>query len=124
MFEKAACVGDDSKARQLRKLSWLYKTQHPTTRSSKEMVINLSGRTLDDGTYSLIQKGLNCAVTARTTPIEDILAGVEKAVHSLPVEMAEEARQETKRNYTKLLQTQRQLNKNQEGSTAELKEKH
>jgi len=28
----------------------------------------------------------------RSVPIEDILAGVEKAVQSLPVEMAEEAR--------------------------------
>jgi len=38
-------------------------------------------------------------VTPRTLPIEDILAGVEKAVQSLPVEMAEEARQETVRIY-------------------------
>jgi len=36
-------------------------------------------------------------VTPRTIPIEDILAGVEKAVHSLPVEIAEEAKQETVR---------------------------
>jgi len=61
------------------------------------MVINLSGRTLDDGVSSLLQKGLNYAVTPCTIPIEDILAGVEKAVQSLPVEMVEEARQETVR---------------------------
>jgi len=36
-------------------------------------------------------------VTPSTIPIEYILAGVEKAVQSLPVEMAEEARQETVR---------------------------
>ena len=36
-------------------------------------------------------------MTPRTIPIEDILAGVEKAVQYLPVEMAEEARQETVR---------------------------
>ena len=40
---------------------------------------------------------LHYAVTPRTIPIEDILAGVEKALQSLPVEMAEEARQETVR---------------------------
>jgi hypothetical protein len=34
-------------------------------------------------------------VTPRTIPAEDILAGVEKAVQYPPVEMAEEARQET-----------------------------
>ena len=39
--------------------------------------------------------GLNFAVTPCTIPIEDILARVERAVQSLPVEMAEEARQET-----------------------------
>jgi hypothetical protein len=36
-------------------------------------------------------------VTPHTIPIEDILAGVEKAVQSLSVEGVEEARQETVR---------------------------
>jgi hypothetical protein len=36
-------------------------------------------------------------MTPRNTPIEDILAAAEKAVQSLPVEMVEEARQETVR---------------------------
>jgi hypothetical protein len=44
------------------------------------MVINLSNQTLDDEIYSLLQKGLNFSVTACTTPIEDILAGVEIAI--------------------------------------------
>jgi hypothetical protein len=65
---------------------------------------------LDDGLSSLLQKGLTYAVTPCTLPIEDILAGVEKAVQSLPVEMAEEARQRDLENYKKLLQTQRQVN--------------
>jgi len=52
---------------------------------------------LDDRVSSVLQKGLNYAVTPCTVPIEDILAGVEKVVQSLPVEMAEEARQETVR---------------------------
>jgi hypothetical protein len=42
-------------------------------------------------------RGLHCAVTPRNTPIEDILAAAEKAVQFLPVEMMEEARQETVR---------------------------
>jgi len=96
-FKNATCVGEDSKARQNRKFARLHRTQHPTIKTSKETVINLSGRTLDDGVSSLLQKGLNYAVTPRTIPIEDILAGVEKAVQSLPAEMAEEARQETVR---------------------------
>ena len=59
---------------------------------SKGTAINLSSYTLD-AVYSLLQKGINCAVTPRLTPIEDILAGVEKAVPFLPEERAEEARQ-------------------------------
>jgi uncharacterized protein YqgV (UPF0045/DUF77 family) len=50
-----------------------------------------------------LQKGLNYAVTPRWTPIEGILAGVEKAVQSLPEETAVQARQETVRNIKKLL---------------------
>ena len=46
---------------------------------------------------SLLQKGLTFAVRPRSTPIEDILTGMEKAVLSLPDEMAEEARKETVR---------------------------
>ena len=90
-------MGEDSKTRQLRKFARLHKTQHPTTKTSKETVINLSGQKLDDGVSSLLQKGLNYAVTPHSIPIEDILAGVEKAVQSLPVEMVEEAREETVR---------------------------
>jgi hypothetical protein len=90
-------VGEESKARQIRKFARLHRKQHPTTITSKQTVINLSDQTLDDGVASLLQKGLNYAVTPRTIPIEDILAGIEKTVQSLPVEMAEEARQETVR---------------------------
>jgi hypothetical protein len=79
-------VGEDSKARQLQKFTQLHKTQHPTTKTSKEIVINLSGQTLDDGVSSLLQKGLNYAVSPCTIPIE---VEVERAVQSLPVEMAE-----------------------------------
>jgi hypothetical protein len=96
-FKKATRVGEDSKARQIQKFTRLHRTQHPIIKTSKETVINLSGRTLDDRVSSLLQKGLNYAVTPRTIPIEDILAGVKKTVQSLPVEMAEEARQETVR---------------------------
>jgi hypothetical protein len=49
---------------------------------------------LDDCTHSVLQKRLNYAVTPRITPVEDILASVKKAVHSLPFEI-KEARQET-----------------------------
>jgi hypothetical protein len=43
----------------------------------------------------LFDEELDGSTTLCTIPIEDILAGVEKTVLSLPVEMVEEARQET-----------------------------
>jgi hypothetical protein len=86
-----------NKNRRLKKFSHLHRMQHPTSRTSNTTGINLSTQTLDKGTHSELQKGLNYAVTPRVTPVEDILSSVEKAVHSLPVEIAEEARQETVR---------------------------
>ena len=91
---KATRVGENSKVRQLKKFTRLQTKEHPTTKTIKETVINLSDKKLEDAVYSLLQKGLNYAVTPCSTPIEDILAGVKKAVLSLPVEMTEEARQE------------------------------
>ena len=39
-FKKAARVGDDSTARQLQKFIRPHKTQHPTSKTSKETVIH------------------------------------------------------------------------------------
>jgi hypothetical protein len=47
--------------------------------------------------YSALCQYLNYAVALAILPIEDTFSGVEKAVKSLPVEVAEEARQETVR---------------------------
>ena len=60
-------------------------------------MVNLSNKPLDDSLRSALQKGLNFAISPTTLPIEDIITGVEKAVHSLPVETAEEIRHETVR---------------------------
>jgi len=85
------------KARQFKKFTRLQTKQHPTTKTIKESVINLSDQKLDDAVYSVLQKLLIYVVTPCTTTNEDILAGVEKAVLSLPVEMVEVAIQETLR---------------------------
>ena len=53
------------------------KNQHPVTEAPKNKVVNLSDQKLEDGTLSLLQKGLSYAVAPRATPIEEIL--VEKA---------------------------------------------
>jgi hypothetical protein len=55
------------------------------------------GRSWTTEFSSLPRRGFNYAVTPRSISIEGILAGVEKAVKFLPVEMAEEASQETMR---------------------------
>jgi hypothetical protein len=51
-------VGDDNKARQCQKFAWLTKNQHPDTPLPKNTVINLSDHKLEDGTLSLLEKGL------------------------------------------------------------------
>jgi hypothetical protein len=72
--------------------------QHPATQADhRKTVINLSSIPLEDAAYSALSKGLNYAVSPAALPIEDFLTGVERATRSLPVEAAEEVRQETVR---------------------------
>jgi len=99
----------------------LHKKQHPITKYEKKTLIKFSDQKLDDAVYSLLETGLKIAVTPRYTSIEDILTGVEKAILSLPVEKADEARQETVRILKKTLMSQRQTKENREGSTEDLK---
>jgi hypothetical protein len=87
----------------------------------KETVINLSDQKLDDGVFSLLQKGLNYAVAPRAVPIEEILASVEKALLTLPVENAEEARQETVRIIKTVSRTRDNLTKNERAALRTLK---
>ena len=60
-------------------------TRHNTPpKKTTDTVINLSDQKLEDGVASLLQKGLNFAVTPRYIPIEDVLAGVEKVSNYKP----------------------------------------
>ena len=88
----------------------------------KGTVINLSNQKLDEVIYSLLQKGLNYAVTPRTLPNEDLLTGVEKAVRSLPAEMAEEARQETVRIIKHATKPRDNLNRRERAALRSLKQ--
>ena len=93
-FEKASRIGEDSKASVINFYASIkHNTQYPP--ASKEMVVNLCGKPLDDALYSVLWTGLNYAVAPTVLPIQDILSGVEKAMKTLPADMAEEARQET-----------------------------
>jgi hypothetical protein len=49
------------------------------------------------GVWGEFWKGLNYAISPTTLPTEEIITGIEKVVHLLPVETAEEMRQETVR---------------------------
>jgi hypothetical protein len=59
-------------------------------------VENLRDKSLDGATNSVLSKGLNFAVSSLVLPIEDILGGV-KDISKLPVEVAEDVREETPR---------------------------
>ena len=119
---KAARVGENNKARQSQKFARFSKHQHPVPEAPKNTVINLSDQELEEGTLSLLQKGLNYAVTPRATPIEEILVGIEKAVRSLPVEKAEEARHESVSIIKTTTRTKDNLTKNERMALRTLKE--
>jgi len=119
---KATRIGDDHKARQTQKFARLTKNQHPVTEAPKNTVINLSDQKLEDGTLSLLQKGLNYAVAPRATPIEEILVGIGRAVRSLPVEKTEEARQESVRIIKTTMRTKDNLTKNERMALRTLKD--
>jgi hypothetical protein len=59
------------------------------------MVVNLSSVPLLVAAQLALSKGLNYAVAPAVLPTEDIITGIEKAIHSLADEAAEEIRQET-----------------------------
>jgi hypothetical protein len=93
--DKAACTGETKRSKQCQKFIRLQKTQHSGPEFRGETVVKLSNKPLDDSLHCALQKGLNFAISPTTLPIKDIITGVEKAVHSLPVETDEEIRQET-----------------------------
>ena len=62
--------------------------------SNDRLVVNLSSRSLDDASISVLKKGLNYAPAPRTIPFKDIISGVEGAIKSLQVEDADEIRGE------------------------------
>ena len=55
-------------------------------------VINLSSRPLNDAEVSLLEKGLNFAVTPTTIPATEIVAKVETAIRTLDSEQADTIR--------------------------------
>jgi hypothetical protein len=96
-FRRSAQVAADDKTKQCTKFQRLHRVQHPATQADKKTEMNLSSVPLEDAANSALSKGLNYAVYLATLPIEDILTDVEKAIVCLPVEAAEEVRQETVR---------------------------
>ena len=63
-------------------------------------VINLSSRSLSDTEVSLLQKGLNFAITPTSIPATEIIAKVESAIRPLDAEQADTVR----RNVNSILQ--------------------
>jgi hypothetical protein len=96
--DKVSHLDEVMRARHGKKFSHLHKTQHPpSSQDNKKTVINLSEAPLEEAAVSALGKGLNYAVTPGHMPVKDIICGVEKAIRALPIESAEEIRQETVR---------------------------
>ena len=60
--------------------------------NKNKWVINLSSRPLNDAEVSLLEKGLNFAVTPTTIPATEIVAKVETAIRTLDSEQADTIR--------------------------------
>ncbi|XP_023723162.1 uncharacterized protein LOC111873027, partial [Cryptotermes secundus] len=111
--EKALHIADDVRARHYKKFQHLHEAQHtPSPPDSKKTVVNLSDVPLDEAAFWAMSKGLNFAVAPKSVPVKDILCGVEKVIVALPVETAEEIRQETVR----ILKNSRKPNDNLTGA--------
>ncbi|XP_046395026.1 uncharacterized protein LOC124162506 [Ischnura elegans] len=63
----------------------------PTT-DHHRTVVNLTDERIDEGTFSVLSKGLNFAPAPRNIPFGDIIGGVEEAIRKLPSDAAEEVR--------------------------------
>ena len=106
ILEKISCntkrLFNKTRDRQKRKFDDLLidsTTRTPQVDKSK-WVINLSSRSLSDAEVSLLQKGLNFAVTPTSIPATEIVAKVESAIRPLDAEQADTVR----RNVNSILQ--------------------
>jgi hypothetical protein len=57
----------------------------------EKVVVNFTNRALDPAAVSILSKGLNYAqTTSLNSNLKDVISGVERAIHHLLMEMAEE----------------------------------
>ena len=81
--------------RQRKKYSRLPSAKKTITApDSKRVVINLTNRTLDEPTLTVLAKGLNFAPAPGAIPYRDFIGGLEPAIRKLPADLAEEVRAE------------------------------
>jgi hypothetical protein len=60
----------------------------------EKLVINLTNKPLEPAAVSILGKGINYAqTTSLKSNLNDIISGVEQAIHHLPVQSAEEIKQ-------------------------------
>ncbi|XP_046387506.1 uncharacterized protein LOC124157076 [Ischnura elegans] len=70
------------------------KKKQNTIPDRHRLVINLTDERIDEGTLSVLSKGLNFAPAPRSIPFSDIIGGVVQAVRKLPNDAAEDIRAE------------------------------
>ncbi|GLJ33365.1 hypothetical protein SUGI_0671240 [Cryptomeria japonica] len=67
---------------------------NPISNRESKLVVNLSLAPIDPLAFNFLKRGLNFALTSRNIPHIDFLIEIENAVRTLPLDVAEEVRQD------------------------------
>ncbi|GLJ06002.1 hypothetical protein SUGI_0030200 [Cryptomeria japonica] len=67
---------------------------NPISNWESKLVVNLSLASIDSLTFNFLKRGLNFALTPRNIPHIDFLIEIKNAVRALPLDVAEEVRQD------------------------------
>ncbi|GLJ50878.1 hypothetical protein SUGI_1083720 [Cryptomeria japonica] len=67
---------------------------NPISNWESKLVVNLSPAPIDPLAFNFLKRGLNFALTPRNIPHIDFLIKIENAVRTLPLDIAEEVRQD------------------------------
>ena len=87
-----------AKLKQIKKFEHLLSLQQRGHKQDipQKTVINLSKKHLDEDTHSILEKGLNFSVAPTKIPFEEIITGVEAALHTMNYEEADHIRHKTR----------------------------
>ena len=119
---------EKTKDRQVKKFSSLLskslddKNCAVTSDKSSKWIVNISNRQLDEHETSVLQRGLNYAITSRRIPVENFIIETEKACRFLEPDTADMLRNEVVDILRKAKPTQSDITKKEKDAITRLKQ--